>query len=103
MSEVSRDQLRAEMRDALDARALNLEQERLIYNPSPEPDSIVELVARLASGRPAEEVLEVRRLLRRFIESNAAEGGLECRLAGSIEASLQRHFGARERAEATAA
>lgn len=94
---VTRDQLRTQMRDTLDARALNLEQQRLIYNPSPACDSLVEHTGRLASGAPAEQVVELRRLLKRLLTSNAAEGEHERQLAASIEQSLSAHFGARKR------
>lgn len=92
----ARDRLRGEMHQALDARALNLEQQRLIFNPSPECDSLVEHIGRLVSGAPAAQVVELRRLLRRLARSNAAEGECERALAASIEQSLQAHFGARK-------
>ena len=91
-----RDQRRSDMRHVLDARALNLEQQRLIFNPSPEIDSLAEIIGRALSGRPAEELLEARRVLKRLLASNHEEGGHERELAASIEQSLSAHFGAQK-------
>lgn len=97
-----RDDLRACMRSVLDARACNLQQQRILHNPTPECDSLAEHIAELLTeGVPAQRVLEMTRLLRRLAESNVAEGGEERYLAGEIETALQARF-AKNRKEVSA-
>lgn len=98
-----RDELRAQMRAALDARALNLQQQRLIRNPSPQVDSIVEVVHRMiADGPEPRWVLELSRLVKQLEQGNQMEGEQERALARGIEQSLQRHFGSKKQTEVVA-
>ena len=53
----------------MEARAYNLEQERLFFDPSPERDSLVEVID---TG-----CLEVVNLVRRLVDSNMREGEAE--------------------------
>ena len=79
----------------MDARGANLEQNALLYNPSPEVDSLAEL--------PAELLRQVRagnidpalfatwaKLSRRLLESNIAEGASEMTAAGLLEDHIAR-------------
>jgi hypothetical protein len=73
----------------LDARALNLEQARLLFDPSVEVDSLLELpAALLRAGAPAVLVSELSVLCRRVLESNLLEGERERVLAGVLDEQL---------------
>lgn len=78
---------RAFLEPALDARALNLAQQRLIHNPSPEPDSVLELLALMTADTRGER--EAFKALVggavRLGQSNRAEGGFEARIAGAAD------------------
>lgn len=78
---------RAFLDPAMDARALNQDQARLIYDPSPEVDSLLEVLGQVS---PATD--ECRRHMKRAIAkcvklglSNRGEGGLEARVAGAAD------------------
>ena len=60
---------RSALDPGMEARAYNLEQERLFYDPSPERDSLVEVID---TG-----CLEVVNLVRRLVDSNLREGEAE--------------------------
>ena len=66
---------------ALDARAHNLDQEALIFNPSPERDSLLEWANELSKIAP-DIAAELLVLMRRLLESNMAEGECERAFAG---------------------
>lgn|GEM_PF-4185560 len=87
---------------AIEARAANLEQEKLILNHSPEPDSLVEVLTLLAP--PKELVPLCSRLVNEFSYSNAHEGQQEKKLAGNAEALAVdlRKLGSNVRAALTA-
>lgn len=72
---------------AMDARALNLGQALLVANPSPEADSIVELldVLRADDTGEARGVYTLRRLVCDLNDANAREGQCERRIAGSAD------------------
>jgi hypothetical protein len=79
---------------ALDARAQNLLQGRLVYNPdTPEPDSILELFQWLLHRRPdlledpeiAEKAADALQCIRQIVVSNQLEGGGECRFIGAAD------------------
>ena len=57
---------------ALEGIALNRQQERLVYDPSPEADSLAEHINALASQHPA-ECAEMMRLLTQLVASNQLE------------------------------
>lgn len=85
---------------ALEARACNLLQGRLLFDPSPEADSLLELPA-VARGEGASErlVALMASLCRRVIASNGAEGQAELELAGLLDghAARQRRLPAADR------
>lgn len=72
----------------MDARLHNLDQEVLVFDPSPDVDSAMEHAAALLScpdrDRPR-HVGELLRLLRQIVESNRCEGGHELSAAGIID------------------
>jgi CHAT domain-containing protein len=81
----------------MDARAHNLHQARLIANPTPEIDSIVEhlaAIAETATDTQRGHVLELLRLVRDLAASNHAEGTRQQTVAGVVDrlaADLRRH------------
>lgn len=82
MTDVARDGLH----HAMDARAANLEQDRLLHNPDPEINSIAEFAPYVrAEARPKFEVL-----VGRTLRSNIAEGNSEMEMAGLMEDELAR-------------
>lgn len=73
---------RAFLWPSMDARAHNLRQAQLVENPSPEPDSLLEHLELLESGRlSASSLPELVRLVRDLGASNAAEGTHEVAIA----------------------
>jgi hypothetical protein len=74
---------------ALDARSLNLEQKRLLLDPSPECDSAVEHVRALAQlvadERARIHIFQLGRLAHRLAASNGAEGSYERLVAGAAD------------------
>jgi hypothetical protein len=80
---------RGALERAMDARALNLEQARLVFNASPEVDSIAELpAALLRAGAPADLVARLSVLCRQLLASNVEEGRCETAVAGLLERQL---------------
>lgn len=78
---------------AMDARALNLEQERLLFNPTREIDSVLELAQTLVS-RDVGTAARLSCLTRRLMESNRAEGDRErdmALFADQLATDLRRH------------
>lgn len=81
----------------LDARAENLQQRRLIHNPSEETDSIVEHLAELARTCTPEQRPHLRAvldLLRELAVSNVREGQGQQTIAGVVDtlaADLRKH------------
>lgn len=69
---------------AMDAIALNREQQRLVYDPSPEVDSLLEHVNALAAAAPG-PTGTILALLRRFLASNQLEGDSERRIAAAAD------------------
>lgn len=65
---------RSALDPGMEARAYNLEQERLYYDPSPERDSLVEVID---TG-----CLQVVNLVRRLVDSNLREGQAEREFLG---------------------
>lgn len=88
-SEVNADVLNARVVDPLlDARALNLQQQRLIHNASPEVDSLVEHVrelARTVTVEQREHLAAILDLVRDLAESNTTEGDLQRAVVGAAE------------------
>lgn len=95
---VSAGTVRREFLDrGLDARALNLEQAGLLFDPSPECDSIAEVVVALSrllaepclpsNARSQVRVLVARLvpIVRRLAASNTAEGDLQRALCGAAD------------------
>lgn len=73
---------------AVDAQACNDEQQLAIFNPSEQPDSIVELLGLLAraSSRPGRQhLLELARLVRAVSDSNKRERTHERTIAGCAD------------------
>lgn len=71
---------------ALEARAENLEQTALLWDPSPECDSLIEYIARLvALGADIGIMADLTALVRRIAESNEREGGHEQTIAGVLD------------------
>lgn len=62
----------AVLEPGMDARALNIEQSRIVFDPSPESDSLVEVLADLGAYQQAKPHLIA------LTRSNHAEGKLEC-------------------------
>ena len=80
---------------ALEARALNIEQARLLMAATGDAQSLALHIARLLrSGVDAAEVAEMTTLCRHLAESNHREGAEEMRLAAMAEALIARHLGA---------
>lgn len=80
------------LRDAMEARARNLAEADLIYNPSPELDSLGELPAELLrAGAPADLVAQMITLCRQILAHNIAEGDCEMRVAGLMETEIARN------------
>lgn len=76
---------------AMDARALNLEQTRHLFNPTPEADSLAEEIAGLLGhGVPVGVVARLTTRCRLILESNVAEGDEEMTLAAIFETEIQR-------------
>lgn len=72
----------------LDAQALNATQARLIANPTPEVDSLVEHVTELARTATTEQRQHLHAILtltRELFQSNQAEGDLERTVAGAAD------------------
>lgn len=98
MSAWTSQQLRPVLDAAMDARAENLTQDTLIWDPDPECNSLAEYVAvLLRHGVPVDVVGDVARLVRRLAESNAREGRLELDACGTLDELVARlhHDGAR--------
>jgi len=71
---------------ALEAQALNDEQGLLLYNPSEEPDSLLELVrAERDRATPAAHTLRLARLTRQLATSNGRERYFERSIAGAAD------------------
>jgi hypothetical protein len=73
---------------ALDARAHNVEQVRLLMNPSIEVDSAAEhfaLAARHCTAAGRRHIIAGLELIRDALASNALEGDLERRIAGAAD------------------
>lgn len=76
---------------AMDSRALNLAQTRLLFNPTPEEDSLAEDIAGLLRhGVPAETVARLTTRCRLVLQSNVVEGDGEMTIAGIFEDQIQR-------------
>lgn len=69
----------------MDARALNLEQAELIFNPSAEVDSVFEVLQELRGDIPRSKLVELTRLTRRIAVSNSWEGNREVGLCGTAD------------------
>lgn len=69
---------RSALDPGMEARAYNLEQERLFYDPSPERDSLVEVID---TG-----CLTTVTIVRRLVDSNQREGEAERRILGWADA-----------------
>lgn len=71
----------------IDARLHNLDQDVLLFDPSPERDSAVEIAAELL--RPGADVTalaaELLSIIRKIADSNAREGGCEREAAGQLD------------------
>jgi hypothetical protein len=77
--------------EAMTARAHNLRQAELIFNQSPETDSLAELAAALARhGAPDDLLTQMFDLCREVLDVNEAEAGCELRLTGLLEAHVTR-------------
>lgn len=81
---------RSVLEPVLDARALNLEQKRLMFDPSPEVDSQLEsidLLATMVAGndQALAELDRLRTITRRIATSNGAEGARERAVAGDVD------------------
>lgn len=68
---------------AMDARALNLDQERLFFNPTPEVDSLLEHLT--AAGMNPAARAACLDVIRRLVAANRAEGEAERQLAGAAD------------------
>lgn len=68
---------------ALDARCHNIDQDNLLFNPSPEVDSLGELLA--AAPMPPEMKAAAFNFIRMLAKSNQAEGGCENDIAGAAD------------------
>lgn len=72
----------------LDAKALNQHQQRIVANPSPECDSLVEhisAVARTATPEQRDHLYAIARLLNDLAHANHAEGECERMVAGAAD------------------
>lgn len=79
------------LEDAMDCRALNLEQTRHLFNPTPEQDSLAEdIAALLRFGVPVDVVAKLTTRCRQILESNVAEGEGEMSLAAIFEDQIHR-------------
>lgn len=82
--------LRAPLETVMDARAHNLTQSALIYDPSPAEDSLAECILGLLHADDAHDranrVAETMVLLRRLTASNVLEGECELSAAGVLDA-----------------
>lgn len=82
-------QLHQPLGAVMDARAHNLHQSVLIYDPSPAEDSLMECIAGLLhchDERRPQLVAEALTLLRKLAASNVAEGDCELSAAGILDA-----------------
>jgi hypothetical protein len=87
MTAMASEQMRPALEHVLDARLHNLDQEALLFDPSPECDSAIEMAA--AMLRPDANVTALiadqLAVLRRLLMSNRAEGGCETSAAGLLD------------------
>jgi hypothetical protein len=67
---------------AMDATAVNAEEGRLIYNPSPEVDSLVEHLALIRPYIPIAEFSKLLTLVKQIMDANERESRLERQIAG---------------------
>lgn len=72
----------------MEALSENMRQARLLFDPSPATDSVVEHVVALMKSNAdvGAHALELSALLRSVVESNAREGGHEQTVAGLLDA-----------------
>lgn len=71
---------------AMDARAANVEQQRLLYNPTPDPDSLLEHLELLQEGGRARASLRALvALCTDLSSSNSIEAGFELGIAGAAD------------------
>ncbi len=87
---IARDQVADLLGHGLDAQAHNSDQEILLFNPSPEPDSMVEhlnlLFAELhQAGVGADRIADLMTITRKVIESNAKERGSQQNVCGELD------------------
>ena len=74
---------------AMDARACNLEQERLVFDPSPQDDSVLEHLRGLAELADCDaertHVLGLTTVTQQIAVSNMAEGTFELRISSTAD------------------
>lgn len=79
-------QATAHMSTSMEGRARNLEQDRLLYDPSPEPDSALEflreLITHVENPRARAQLKPLASVFRALLESNRAEGQAHMANAG---------------------
>lgn len=88
----------------MDARLHNLDQEILVFDPSPTVDSAMEHAAALltcAEHLRPHHVGSLLELLRRLVESNRAEGGHELGAAGVLDPLVKQLHGQGRRSQIT--
>jgi hypothetical protein len=68
--------------EAMDARATNVRQTELLYNPSPEVDSVIEHLVALEHKVGREALAPVVTLIKELLQANLAEGQHEMAIAG---------------------
>lgn len=71
----------------MDARALNVEQQRILFDDSPEPDSLIELLQAIDPDTKA-EARAFRQLIHGAVElyrSNGSEGEFELAICGAAD------------------
>lgn len=77
------------LNEAMDARAHNMDQARLLWNPTPEADSLLEYLHEIRDAVPVEVMSKMLTLIRQLVESNQVEGEHERRLAGFADQMAQ--------------
>lgn len=89
----ARDIVKGLLHPAMEGFAQGQRQTRLIWNPSPEADSLLEYLAEVQAQIPPEVLGKILALVKELLESNLAEGSQEKAVAGFADqmARTMRH------------